>query len=210
MESLESEFDHEDDETINNALRMAAESAMAHTSSGGRSRTRGSAAAGAEVLDADGGGDASTSASVSPVVIGARSSGGMRSPHSQITFPPDEDDEFWDDFPMLEDEIDAVTAESQGGMNGSSSAGEQEGIDMSVVGGGGVEAGREERELERGERREETLMGGGDWETLTTSGLKRKTVAELKGFLEQRGVQPPGRARKAELVEQVSELLQAA
>lgn len=54
--------------------------------------------------------------------------------------------------------------------------------------------------------------GGGaeEWDTLTLAALKRKTVAELKGFLQERGVPAKGKPKKAELVEKVSELLQVA
>lgn len=52
----------------------------------------------------------------------------------------------------------------------------------------------------------------GEWGTLSAAALKRKTIPELKGFLEERGVAPEQgkKLKKADLVEMVSELLQAA
>lgn len=133
MAALQADFNQEDEETITEALRMAAESAMAQTSGG--------------TQDLVGGG-----ASI------------RRRPTSPSKVRPPE---------LTPERGVAAVGGRDGGLNGDT---------------GGVE----------------------DWGKLTPAALKRKTVAELKGFLEERGIPAKGKPKKAELVEKVSELLQAA
>lgn len=165
MASLEAEFDHEDDEAISHALRMAAESAMAHTSGGGR-RIRTASAVGATSSRAAAGGglgndgDAAAAASAAAPGAAARSTGGVALSETEDGF---EGDDEWV-YPT-------------------------DGREMAPP--GGVEM-------------------GGEWASLTTTALKRKTVAELKGFLADVGVEYKGKSKKAELLDKVSEVLQAA
>lgn len=171
MASLEEEFDKEDDETITNALRIAAESAMAHTSGDGR-RIRTASSLGA----ASSRSGPSRSNSGIGAEIGLGYDGGVDSPASQT-----------------EASVRGVGTAVYDAPLGEGSAGE--GLSSPVVAKGATTMRKLADEVIEGK--------GGKWEgwrSLSASEVKRKTVAQLKGFLDEEGVGYPSKARKADLV----------
>ncbi|CAN0525347.1 unnamed protein product [Laminaria digitata] len=46
-----------------------------------------------------------------------------------------------------------------------------------------------------------------DWAVLSPAELKRKTVAELKGYLDEEGVGYPGKVKKGDLLDIVTSFL---
>lgn len=166
MASLEEEFDKEDDETITNALRIAAESAMAHTSGDGR-RIRTASSLGA----ASSRSGPSRSNSGIGAEIGLGYDGGVDSPASQTEA-------------SVRGVGTAVFDEPLG--EGLAS----EGLSSPVV----TEGATPMRKLA------DEVMKEEGWRSLSASEVKRKTVAQLKGFLDKEGVGYPSKARKADLV----------
>lgn len=174
MASLEEEFDKEDDETITNALRIAAESAMAHTSGDGR-RIRTASPLGASSSRSG----PSRSNSGSGAEIGLGYDGGVDSPASQTEAPM---------RGVGTAVYDAPLGEGSAGEGLSSPLAAQDATAMRRLGDEVIEGvgGK--------------WKGWEEWRSLSASEVKRKTVAQLKGFLDEEGVGYPSKARKADLV----------
>lgn len=200
LASLEAEFDQEDDESISQALRMAAESALAHTSGGGvgrrirtaspvgasSSRSAGGGAqggggsgsrSGSAVAVAEGGDGASAAASSAAVV--AKGAVGGRGGVSAARAAEDE----LDAFRRLEAEAGVDFGDAAATWGGRRGAG----------GGGGGGAGRE--------------VDDGDWSSLSAKAIGRKKVSALKEYLDEEGVEYPSKVKKAQLVDLVVGLL---
>lgn len=183
LASLEAEFDQEDDESISQALRMAAESALAHTSGGGAGRrirtaspvgARSSRSAGA----AGGGSPVAAAAAAAglPQQQGARSGmGGLGGGRASVAASPTPEDEL-EAFRRLE--MEGGTAWGPGTAAGVGAA--------------------------RGEKGDDD---DGDWGSLSAKAVARKTVPALKEYLDEEGVDYPGKAKKAQLVDIVLDLL---
>lgn len=198
MATLEADFDQEDEETISSALRMAAESAMAHTSGGGRRiRTASSARAPAPPSSSP----PPPPSSSRPAVIGGGGGAAMQTAEAAVetatrgvvgtkTYDPSgEQDEMGMAFASPSAEALAAyrkleQQQQQGAEYGSAAGGWGGGDEM---GAGGV--------------------GEKEWAGLSPAALKRKTVTELKGYLDEEGVAYPDKAKKAELVNVVSDFL---
>lgn len=189
LAELQAEFDQEDDESITQALRMAAESALAHTSGGGAGRrirtaspvgatsSRSAGAAGAAAAAGDGGWGGSV---VAAPPQGGRGGGGGG---VSTAFP-------------AEDELDALRrleAEGGGVEFGNPAAW---GGRPDPVGGGGSGGGGGAR-----------VGDDGDWTALSAKAVGRKRVADLKEYLDEEGVDYPEKAKKAQLVDMVLDLL---
>ncbi len=181
LAELQAEFDQEDDESITQALRMAAESALAHTSGGGagrRIRTAspvGATSSGPAATAGDGGWGGSA---VAAPPQGGRGGGGRGGPTSPA-----------------EDELDALRRlEAEGGGVEFGNPAAWGGRPDPIGGGGG--GGGEAR-----------VRDDGDWTSLSAKAVGRKRVADLKEYLDEEGVDYPVKARKAELVDMVLGLL---
>lgn len=204
MASLEAEFDQEDDESISNALQMAAESAMAHTSGGRRSRLR--TASGMRSSPAPMPPSPPTRNSASGAISADGTATALERevsrPRGALVKAPEEEgfnlvDLEWDGYSMM-------PREGEGGEEeGGGAEGEGEGQTK-------LAAAPRGRAAKGSGSDEGGASGAGVWGSLTASALKRKTVPELKGFLQRRGVKVEGKAKKAELVKLVSGVLQTA
>lgn len=169
MASLEAEFDQEDDETISHALRMAAESAMAHTSGGGR-RIRTASAVGAtsaRSASAVGNSGAPVQADMENAMVGSGSGGAGGGVN---VFQAD-------------DGLDAYASMGEGARGQEMGGG-------FAIGDGGRKGGDED-----------------DWARMTLPEIKKKTVAQLKGYLDEVGIYYPARVKKGELVDIVKDWL---
>lgn len=186
LASLEAEFDQEDDESISQALRMAAESALAHTSGGGGGRRiRTSSPVGATSSRSAGGddGDASKSRGAAAVAVaegdGGGGGGSAMSGRGGVAVSPAT-------RASAEDELDAFRRlEAEAGVDfgaGGAAAAAAWG------GGGGAE-------------------DDGDWSRLSAKAIARKKVSALKEYLDEEGVDYPDKVKKAQLVDLVVGLL---
>lgn len=192
----EEDFGLEDDESMSQGLRMAAESALAHTSGGGAGRRiRTASPVGATSLrSAAGGGSAAAAVAESrggaPQATAVRDAEGV----GFSSVPGTAEDDELAAFRRLEAEVVADFGTGAAGWGGQQAAGG--GRQPAPAGGGGGGGGR----------------GGapqddGDWGALSAKAVGRKTVAALKEFLDEEGMEYPSKIKKAELVDMVLNML---
>lgn len=190
LASLEAEFDQEDDESISQALRMAAESALAHTSGGGAGRQICTASRSA--ADTGGGGGSSSRGSVAVAVAEGDGGGVPMGGRGGVAATRAAAEDELDAFRRLEAEAGVDFGDGEGAWGG---AGGRPGADPAAVsgrgGGGGGGAG----------------VDDGDWSALSSKAIARKKVAALKEYLDEEGVDYPSKVKKAELVDLVVGLL---
>lgn len=183
LASLEAEFDQEDDESISQALRMAAESALAHTSGGGagrRIRTASPVGATSSRSAGAAGGNPAVAAAATAAMPQQGARNGMGG--GRTTFAAS---------PTAEDELEAFRRlEVEGGAGGNFGG---------AAAWGPADAGAGARGGGKGD--------DGDWGSLTAKAIARKTVPMLKEYLDEEGVDYPSKVKKAQLVDIVLDLL---
>lgn len=191
LASLEAEFDQEDDESISQALRMAAESAIAHTSGGGAGRRIRTASPVGATSSRSGSGDGtsrSRSGAAVAVAEGGGRGGGVQVSAAATRAAPAEDE--LDAFRRLEAEagVDFGDGAWGGAATGAPAA-------AAAVGGRGGAGGGRGREDD------------GDWSSLSAKAIGRKKVSALKEYLDEEGVDYPSKVKKVQLVDLVVGLL---
>ncbi|CAM9748510.1 unnamed protein product, partial [Ectocarpus sp. 8 AP-2014] len=191
----EEDFGPEDDESMSQGLRMAAESALAHTSGGGAGRRiRTASPVGATSLRSAAGGAAAAVAESrggAPQATAVREGEGV----GFSSVPGTTEDDELAAFRRLEAEAVADFGTGAAGWGGQQAAGGGR-QPAPAAGGGGGRGGR----------------GGapqddGDWGALSAKAVGRKTVAALKEFLDEEGMDYPSKIKKAELVDMVLNML---
>lgn len=204
LASLEAEFDQEDDESISQALRMAAESALAHTSGGGAGRrirtaspvgATSSRSAGNSSSGGGRGGSSSAAAAVADAPPAVRS---KKASVGEAEVEGGRDTGF--SSPTPEDEFEAFRRlEAEGVEEGFGSAA-WGGDGGAVAGAGGVPGAG-------GSGSGAGADDDGDWGSLSLKAVGRKTVPVLKEYLDEQGVDYPSKIKKADLVDMVVGLL---
>lgn len=190
----EEDFGPEDDESMSQGLRMAAESALAHTSGGGAGRRiRTASPVGATSFrSAAGGGGSAAAAAVAESRGGAPQATAVREGEGVgfSSAPSSTEDDELAAFRRLEAEAVADFGTGAAGWGGPAAGGGQ----PAPGGSGGRGAGGAPQD-------------DGDWGALSPKAVGRKTVAALKEFLDEEGMDYPSKIKKAELVDMVLNML---
>lgn len=201
LASLEAEFDQEDDESISQALRMAAESALAHTSGGGAGRRiRTASPVGATSSRSAGASRGASSAAAAalanapPSLRSKKDAGGVAEGERDTGFSV-----AGGGAAVAEDEFEAFRRLEAEGV--------EEGFGSSAAWGVGRGGGGGPAAATSAGRGGGAGADDGDWGSLSLKAVGRKTVPALKEYLDEQGVDYPSKIKKADLVDMVVGLL---